>query len=138
MGTFFSLAVLVRCRTIHRSMASISATPTNTLVDEQVKIKLSGLEPGSKVTVRSYLPEPGSCFEAHTHFEVNADGVVAVDQQPSVGGTYTGEQMGYNLGLYGGYAALRLACRIDGDIFTTAQAPFATEERPSGKQHLAN
>ena len=40
-------------------------------------------------------------------------------------------------------AAFRLACRsphcrFDGDICSTAQAPLATEGRPSGKQREAN
>ena len=35
-------------------------------------------------------------------------------------------------------AAFRLASRFDGDFCTTAQAPLAAEERPSGKQRQAN
>ena len=45
--------------------------------------------------------------------------------------------------LYMLYAAFRLACRSPhclfvGDFCTIAQAPLATEGRPSGKQHQAN
>ena len=32
------------------------------------------------------------------------------------------------------YVAFRLACRFDGDFCTTAQAPLAAEERPSGEE----
>ena len=72
-------------------MAVIKATPITTLVDENVTIKLSGFDPGSKVTVRSYLPEPGLHFEAHGHFVVNVHGEVSLTDEPSIEGTYTGK-----------------------------------------------
>ncbi|XP_072018251.1 bile acid-CoA:amino acid N-acyltransferase-like [Amphiura filiformis] len=52
-------------------MATVYAAPAATLIDEKVQIKLSGFDPGSKVTVRSFLPEPGLHFEAHGHFVVD-------------------------------------------------------------------
>ncbi|XP_072024027.1 peroxisomal succinyl-coenzyme A thioesterase-like [Amphiura filiformis] len=74
---------------VHRTMATIYAAPTSTLTDEKVQIKLSGFDPGSKVTVRSFLPEPGLHFEAHGHFVVDGNGEVSMEQNPSLGGTYT-------------------------------------------------
>ncbi|XP_072024028.1 peroxisomal succinyl-coenzyme A thioesterase-like [Amphiura filiformis] len=73
----------------HGTMAAIYAAPTTTLTDEKVQIKLSGFDPGSKVTVRSYLPDPGLHFEAHGHFVVDSNGEVSMEQNPSLGGTYT-------------------------------------------------
>ncbi|XP_072044067.1 peroxisomal succinyl-coenzyme A thioesterase-like isoform X2 [Amphiura filiformis] len=70
-------------------MATIYATPTTTLTDEKVQIKLSGFDSGSKVTVRSFLPEKGLHFEAHGHFVVDGNGEISMEQDPSLGGTYT-------------------------------------------------
>ncbi|XP_072018261.1 bile acid-CoA:amino acid N-acyltransferase-like [Amphiura filiformis] len=70
-------------------MATIYAAPTATLIDEKVQIKLSGFDPGSKVTVRSFLPEPGLHFEAHGHFVVDGNGEISMEQNSSLGGTFT-------------------------------------------------
>ncbi|XP_072019187.1 bile acid-CoA:amino acid N-acyltransferase-like [Amphiura filiformis] len=70
-------------------MTTVYAAPTTSLMDEEVQIKLSGFDPGSKVTVRSFLPEPGLHFEAHGHFMVDGNGEISMEQNPSLGGTYT-------------------------------------------------
>ncbi len=71
-------------------MMSIQATPQMSLVDEKVKVTLHGLEPGSKVTLRSQLAEMKMKFEAHAYYQADDKGEVSLMENSSSGGGYTG------------------------------------------------
>ena len=75
-----------------RRMASIQASPNLTLMDDKVKVTLNGLEPGSNVTVRSQLTESvlKMRFEAHAHYQANDQGEISLNENSSLGGSFTG------------------------------------------------
>ena len=72
-------------------MASIQAEPQLTLVDEKVNITLRGLEPGSKVTLRSQLDEMKMKFESHAHYQADEKGELSLVNSNSTGGSFTGK-----------------------------------------------
>ena len=72
-------------------MASVQAAPQLTLVDEKVNINLRGLEPGSKVTLRSQLNEMRMKFESHAHYQADEKGELSLAHSASTGGSFTGK-----------------------------------------------
>ena len=72
-------------------MASIQATPQLTLVDEKVNVTLSGLESGSKVTLRSQLNEMRMKFESHAHYQADEKGELSLAHSASTSGRFTGK-----------------------------------------------
>ena len=72
-------------------MASIQAAPPLTLVDEKVNLTIRGLEPGSKVTLRSQLHEMKMKFESHAHYQADEKGELSLTHSASTGGSFTGK-----------------------------------------------
>ena len=74
----------------------ISVKPFSSLIDETVRIAVSGLQPRQKITLQATLVgDKGEAFESHAHYIADEDCTVDVCRQPSVGGSYTGvEAMG--------------------------------------------
>lgn len=71
--------------------------PAESLSDEPVQIRITGLEPGQRVTLRARLREEnGPWWESATSFAAGADGTVDVGAQSPVAGAYEGaDPMGF-------------------------------------------
>ncbi|XP_071493479.1 acyl-coenzyme A thioesterase 1-like [Diadema antillarum] len=76
------------------SRPAINIHPQDGMIDEQVTIGASGLEPGQLVILRSSVKsECGKySFQAHATYEADSLGHVSLSEQPSLGGTYLGLQ----------------------------------------------
>ncbi|OWF36219.1 acyl-coenzyme A amino acid N-acyltransferase 1-like [Mizuhopecten yessoensis] len=73
----------------------ISASPKEVLVDETFILRVTGLGPEQRVTIRSVVAEDGMKFSACGCYVADSDGCIDVSVQPSLSGTYTGvDQMG--------------------------------------------
>ena len=79
-----------------RRGAVISVEPKSRLVDDKVKIIVSGLEPEQHVTLEAKLiDEKGYVFKSHAHYIADNDGEVDVGRDLCLGGSYRGvEPMG--------------------------------------------
>ncbi|XP_038077227.1 bile acid-CoA:amino acid N-acyltransferase-like [Patiria miniata] len=76
-------------------MATISVSPSSSLMDERVVISVAGLASHCPVTVRSHVTEITKRFQGWAHLIADEDGRVSLDKDPSIGGTYSGvEPMG--------------------------------------------
>ncbi len=71
---------------------NIRVTPASALVDEKVAIEITGLEPGSTVTLRAQMEERKMKFESHGHYIADLDGKIDLRERPSVGGCFIGKQ----------------------------------------------
>ena len=60
-------------------------------MDEKVAIRITGLEPESKITVRASIDEEGTRFESFANYVATYDGLVDMTKQPSLNGTFTGK-----------------------------------------------
>lgn len=72
-------------------MARITVTPATALVDELVKVVITGLNAGQKVTVEAFVEEDNKRFASVAHFEADEEGTVDVSHDPSHGGSYEGD-----------------------------------------------
>ena len=64
--------------------------PKHSLVDSNLQIVVRGLRPGQEVTLIARLTENTNAHVAYACFEATPNGVVDVNNQPSLSGTYTG------------------------------------------------
>ncbi|XP_072163553.1 acyl-coenzyme A thioesterase 1-like [Diadema setosum] len=82
-----ALSVLDRSQETHLHVHAQSG-----LSDELLDIRVSGLEPGQEVTLRAYvMSECGRYrFESSAQYVADRSGRVAVQNDPSIGGSYTG------------------------------------------------
>ena len=63
--------------------------PEAPLVDERLRIELRGLDPGSRVALHAEIEaDDGVCWSSSAHFEVDAGGVVNLDAQAPLSGSY--------------------------------------------------
>ena len=70
----------------------LTVLPTrHLLVDDSLKITLTGLTRQQAVTVHSLLDEEGKKFESYSWFKADEDGKVDLSTHQSLEGTYTGE-----------------------------------------------
>ena len=76
--------------------SAISVEPNSGLVDDKVKILVTGLEPKQNVTLQARIEgEKGEVFESYAHYIADKDGGVDVSCDSSLGGFYRGvEPMG--------------------------------------------
>ncbi|XP_071479271.1 acyl-coenzyme A thioesterase 2, mitochondrial-like [Diadema antillarum] len=76
----------------HSRAPAIEVYPQVGMMDEQVIIGASGLEPRQQIILRSSVKsECGKySFQAHATYEADNLGRVRVSEQPSLGGTYSG------------------------------------------------
>ncbi|XP_072031495.1 acyl-coenzyme A thioesterase 1-like [Amphiura filiformis] len=70
----------------------ISVFPSSVMVDQRVQISVTGLDAGSKVTIRSFMLAEKYRFEAHGHFIADQNGQIRLTHSHSVGGSYKGVQ----------------------------------------------
>ena len=71
-------------------MVEVHVEPRRSMVDEPLAIRLSGLEPGQQVTLRtSQTDDLARTWRAHATFVADANGQVDVAAQAPVSGTYT-------------------------------------------------
>ena len=101
-ATIFLVAAtlsLISCEKSEKSVAvipCISVIPEHALVDQQVEIIVSNLEPNSQVTLEaSARNKEGDTYKSRATFYVDDKGVVNVAKQAPISGSYTGvEPMG--------------------------------------------
>jgi len=68
-------------------------SPLRAMVDAPLKIRLTGMQPGDLVTVRSSIAD--GIWTAEASFEVGADGTIDLEEQAPVSGNYsTADAMG--------------------------------------------
>ncbi|XP_061185735.1 acyl-coenzyme A amino acid N-acyltransferase 1-like [Saccostrea echinata] len=73
----------------------ICVTPREALVDEEVVVRVDGLPKKGNITIKASLQEGINCFTSYGCYTATERGHVAVGDQASVQGTYTGvEPMG--------------------------------------------
>ncbi|CAJ0965324.1 unnamed protein product [Ranitomeya imitator] len=72
-------------------MANLTVVPEKGLSDEPMLIKVTGLQPSQKVTIRLTLKDDkGDLFQSRAFYEADNLGEVSLDKTPAVGGTYQG------------------------------------------------
>uniref|UniRef100_A0A8C9Y056 Acyl-CoA thioesterase 16 n=1 Tax=Sander lucioperca TaxID=283035 RepID=A0A8C9Y056_SANLU len=86
--------VLTRLSTMSDTVAPmLSVFPSRALVDENFKVVVENLPPGSPVTLHSlHQCEDKHYWEAYGHYISNHRGTVSVTDDLSFGGTYTGKE----------------------------------------------
>jgi dienelactone hydrolase len=68
---------------------SITVMPTTGRIDERVHIRLTGLQPHQQVTLHSQQSdESGKQWQAHAQFQADTTGIVDLDTQKPLTGTY--------------------------------------------------
>jgi dienelactone hydrolase len=68
-----------------------AVTPTAALLDQRVGVRVSGLRALQEVLIRTTTPDAeGRAWRAEASLRANAKGVVDVDTEPALAGTYTG------------------------------------------------
>lgn len=73
----------------------ISVDPQEALIDEEVDIRLEGLPPNERVTIKASVKEGGIPMSSYGCYTATEQGIVSVRDQASLEGTYTGvEPMG--------------------------------------------
>lgn len=73
------------------SPIKIAIEPERAMQFESVSVSVTGLDPGARVKISSFLvDDAGQEWGAYGWFVADADGVVDVDSAPSEGGTYIG------------------------------------------------
>ena len=77
-------------------MVHISASPPTALVDEDIDIQVSGLQPNQSITLSSMLKEKMVKYLAYAHFMADENGNVSTKWSRSVGGTYEGQFICYS------------------------------------------
>ena len=65
-------------------------TPRTSLIDETVAIRLHGLEPNQMVRLDATVVENRLKFESHAVYRASTTGVVDLETDVSLAGTYTG------------------------------------------------
>ena len=70
--------------------SKIQIVPLTSMVDERVNISVSGLAPGSKVTLRSNMSEGKYRYEAHAHYTADECGRIRLSHDESAGGSFKG------------------------------------------------
>ncbi|XP_064417218.1 peroxisomal succinyl-coenzyme A thioesterase-like isoform X1 [Latimeria chalumnae] len=82
----------------HKNTAAplIEVDPKQGLVDKPFELKVSFLPPNKPITLYSQLErEKNECWESYAHYVSDSEGTVRVNQQESLGGSYSGrESMG--------------------------------------------
>ncbi len=72
-------------------MATIEVDPEISLADEPLRVRLTGFQPGRRVTLRASLTDDdGGTWESHAVFACDAGGAADPGKQAPVSGTYRG------------------------------------------------
>ncbi|XP_040297135.1 acyl-coenzyme A amino acid N-acyltransferase 1-like [Bufo bufo] len=72
-------------------MANLIVIPETGLADEPMQIKVTGLQPSQKVTIRLTLKDDkGQLFQSRAFYEADDAGEVSLDKTAALGGTYQG------------------------------------------------
>ncbi|XP_069820922.1 acyl-coenzyme A amino acid N-acyltransferase 1-like [Dendropsophus ebraccatus] len=72
-------------------MINLKVSPEISLVDEPVKIQVSGLQPCQKITLRAWLKdERGKIFHSQAFYVSDMEGNVDLENSPATGGDYDG------------------------------------------------
>src|SRR5699024_11401068 len=78
-----------------KSSSDVDADIQKVFFDESINIRIVGLEPNQRVTLRASMPLDGKTWESQTVFRASEDGVVDTASQAPVEGAYdTADPMG--------------------------------------------
>lgn len=78
-----------------KSSSDVDADIQKVFFDESINIRIVGLEPNQRVTLRASMPLDGNTWESQTVFRASEDGVVDTASQAPVEGAYdTADPMG--------------------------------------------
>lgn len=73
-------------------MATVSVNPTLAVIDEEVELTVTNLEPNSPVTISASIVYHKTLYTGFGHFFADGNGYINLKIHPSYGGTYTGLQ----------------------------------------------
>ncbi|NXS54980.1 BAAT acyltransferase, partial [Brachypteracias leptosomus] len=72
-------------------MVEVTVTPSSSLADREVRVRVRGLAPAQLVTLRAWLKdEQGEIFQARAFFQADDTGEVVPECHPALGGSYSG------------------------------------------------
>ncbi len=74
-------------------MATLHVEPQSSLVDEPVRVRVTGLAPRQSVTLAAAVRDDGPLFCSHAHYTADAQGTVDAAEHSALGGTYQGKQL---------------------------------------------
>ena len=69
-------------------MLKINQNPS--LMDQEIEISISNLQPGQRITLHCRTKERKTCFVSHAQFTANMSGDVNLISDASLAGSYTG------------------------------------------------
>lgn len=69
----------------------ISVDPQEALIDEEVDIRVMGLPPNGRITIKASVKEGDILMSSYGCYTATAQGIVSVRDQASLEGTYTGQ-----------------------------------------------
>lgn len=69
----------------------ISVDPQEALIDEEVDIRVMGLPPNGRITIKASVKEGDILISSYGCYTATAQGIVSVRDQASLEGTYTGQ-----------------------------------------------
>lgn len=74
------------------SFASLSVIPAEALIDQPVRISVTGLLPNQSVTLHARLVEKNIRMASCGHFSATNEGSLDLTHHPSLSGSYTGNE----------------------------------------------
>jgi dienelactone hydrolase len=84
-------ATLVGCHGSAGPTGVLEVTPIQSLVDEPVHVRVTGLNPGQRIALSASMPElEGARWASRATFTAGADGVVDLDRDAPDAGDYSG------------------------------------------------
>lgn len=87
----FRPGIISALLSFERGRSVISVEPSSSLIDDEVRIHVSGLKANQAVTLEARIvAEKNEEFESHAHFIACKDGRVDVYSDASLGGSYSG------------------------------------------------
>lgn len=102
---------------------TIVVEPGCVRLDERFSVRLTGFQPGRKVTVRTRMPLDGHVWEARAVVRTDADGAADLDEQAPLAGTYgQADVMGllWSAERVGEHPVASDRTRTDGNVSLTA------------------
>ena len=90
LGNHFLQAAASQPNVSQRNYPNFVVTPRTSLIDEIVTIRLHGLEPYQIVRLEASVVENKLKFESHAVYRASTTGIVDLETDASLAGTYTG------------------------------------------------
>ena len=90
LGNHFVQASATHANVSPQVSPSFVVTPRTSLIDETVAIRLHGLEPHQMVRLEATVVENRLKFESHAVYRASTTGVIDLETDASLAGSYTG------------------------------------------------